>query len=622
MKYYFSFCIVLSLMLFLSTNLISQENAVNDFIAEQKYDDAINVILMGGEIKKLSTTSLENLGYCYLMTRKYGNAETVYAELLTRPKVAIENHVSYAELLLISEKYQQAKEHFLTYLSENEDDLLVYNRMVSCDSLKKWNSEEQDYTIESFNEMNTAYNEICACQKDENFIYLSNKEYAEGEVLIAGNGIPQLNSYNSQGTNKIKDYLTNKYWCSLTVYSESRKQYAHSVRKISKSLQEITLAKSVILFESENNNSIDGLEKFTWQGMPDDINISHPSFTKNGNRLYFTSDMPNGYGGMDIYYSDYKNNQWTVPVNLGNKINTPLDEIAPVVNDSVLYFSSLGLPGYGNFDVFISHIDGNSFSKPENLKAPINSIGQDMFFYPYAGNEFLLSSRRSSIGKGGFDVYKLTKIQDEPVIVPDETVVVVVHQMDIADFNAPKVFFKTNSSEIYSNYDNALKNLADSLIEYKDVHVQLSGYTDISGTDAINSELSIKRAESVAQKLFSFGVPKSQITFEGLSVKQDVIVDNLRYHVAVGTINNDEGAEWFSNRLENRYDILVLPNSKYYSYCVGDFDNIAEADLLKKEIEEKYDLTGVSIASYLGRGLPNFEMSINRRVDFRLFRKK
>ncbi len=54
--------------------------------------------------------------------------------------------------------------------------------------------------------------------------------------------------------------------------------------------------------------------------MPSEINIMHPYFHNKGNRMYFCSDMPGGYGGADIYYSDLINDIWTTPINLGEEI--------------------------------------------------------------------------------------------------------------------------------------------------------------------------------------------------------------------------------------------------------------------------------------------------------------
>ena len=113
----------------------------------------------------------------------------------------------------------------------------------------------------------------------------------------------------------------------------------------------------------------------------------HP-FHVNGKTLYFTSNRKGGFGEMDIYRSVLQDNgQWGQPVNLGNVINSALNEDTPFIteNDSVLYFSSQGHENMGGYDIFKSKIGpANQWSTPENLKYPINTTDDNLFYYPLA----------------------------------------------------------------------------------------------------------------------------------------------------------------------------------------------------------------------------------------------
>ena len=76
-------------------------------------------------------------------------------------------------------------------------------------------------------------------------------------------------------------------------------------------------------------------------------NTAHACLSLDGNRLYFSSDMPGGSGGMDIYYVDRNGTAWTDPVNMGKSVNTAGNEVFPYVSpDGMFYFSSDGLPLY------------------------------------------------------------------------------------------------------------------------------------------------------------------------------------------------------------------------------------------------------------------------------------
>jgi hypothetical protein len=107
--------------------------------------------------------------------------------------------------------------------------------------------------------------------------------------------------------------------------------------------------------------------------------LTHPFLTDNDKTLYFSSDMPGGYGGMDLYCSHYVNEKWTTPENLGNEINTSGNEGHPFIQNNVLYFSSNGHPGLGGIDIFNVRL---SEPNPEivNFGYPINTSSDDFDF--------------------------------------------------------------------------------------------------------------------------------------------------------------------------------------------------------------------------------------------------
>ena len=127
-----------------------------------------------------------------------------------------------------------------------------------------------------------------------------------------------------------------------------------------------------------------------------DQKTGHPAIANRGNRLYFTSNLPEGVGQTDIWYMDkVGENRWLSPVNAGNVINTFGREEYPFVYaDTLLFFASDGHVGYGGLDIFCSVIKGNTFSPPVNLLRPFNSPGDD-FNLVFSGQTGLLSSSRN-----------------------------------------------------------------------------------------------------------------------------------------------------------------------------------------------------------------------------------
>lgn len=137
---------------------------------------------------------------------------------------------------------------------------------------------------------------------------------------------------------------------------------------------------------------------------------THASLSLDGKTLFFTSNRPGGYGGLDIYMS-VKNNDtaWGPAVNLGPDINTPYNEETPFIskNDSVLYFSSQGHLNIGGYDVFYSkRIEKNSWAQPINMGIPVSTADDDLFYYPLENGLHGLMSRIEDGFYPSYDIYR------------------------------------------------------------------------------------------------------------------------------------------------------------------------------------------------------------------------
>ncbi len=137
------------------------------------------------------------------------------------------------------------------------------------------------------------------------------------------------------------------------------------------------------------------------------ITVGHPAISPDELELYFSSDMPGGVGGKDIWVArrNSVNEEFGRPVNLGSVINTKGNELFPYMReDGVLFFASDGHPGLGGLDIFYSERIGDKWSEPVNMGVPINSPGDD-FAIVFKSNEKkgYFSSNRA--GRRGDEIY-------------------------------------------------------------------------------------------------------------------------------------------------------------------------------------------------------------------------
>ncbi|MGE0569413.1 MAG: OmpA family protein, partial [Bacteroidia bacterium] len=146
-----------------------------------------------------------------------------------------------------------------------------------------------------------------------------------------------------------------------------------------------------------------------------EFNCAHPSISEDGKTLYFASDMPGGFGGMDIFYSEMgSDGVWGTPINMGEKINTKGHDMFPfITKENVLYFSSDGHEGLGGLDIYEAPLKDKKANRVYNMGMPINSQMDDFGYYL---NEDLksgfLSSNRTNGGMNDdiFSVEILRKV--------------------------------------------------------------------------------------------------------------------------------------------------------------------------------------------------------------------
>ena len=160
---------------------------------------------------------------------------------------------------------------------------------------------------------------------------------------------------------------------------------------------------------SEFNNSINS--KFDEQS---------GDLSKNGDTLFFCSNRPGGYGGLDIYFSvKLPDNSWGNPQNIGSRINTAYDETYPQINKSgnILNFASNRPESMGGFDIFSSHLINSEWAEATNFGYPINNA-YDNYTISYSRSmRYAYTAQVRPEGMGGLDIYQIIFNNIPPQII-------------------------------------------------------------------------------------------------------------------------------------------------------------------------------------------------------------
>ena len=358
-------------------------------------------------------------------------------------------------------------------------------------------------------DVNSKYNEgTIAITNDGKTMYFTRNDYIDGDYNKSEEGISKLRIYSAQ--------LVNNKWTNIKALPFTSSEYS----------------------------------------------VSHPALSPDNSVLYFSSDMEGGYGQSDIYMvGRNENGAFGVPENLGPEVNTEGRESFPYVDaDGKLFFSSDGHLGLGGLDVFYSSENGGSFSKPQNLGAPVNSNMDDFAFtyFNSVDRGYVTSNRGENPLDDNIYEIRLLKPLDETNIIVSVT---------NAETNAP---LANAEVIVYDDEDNQIGKLTTdangkaelvviSNLEY-DVQANLADFESDSETATaegdkmmINLELEpieeliVEREVTLSNIVFDFD--KSTIRPEA-AFELDKIVETLKKYddinVKIESYTDSRGSESYN----------------------------------------------------------------------------
>jgi outer membrane protein OmpA-like peptidoglycan-associated protein/tetratricopeptide (TPR) repeat protein len=402
--------------LLIVTSLVSyaQLDKANKHFENREYGKAIEVyknILKKGE----NLEALENIANSYRYLRDYAQAEGYFEQLIKKGNTASVNNLYYGLVLKANGKTDEAKEQFKAFAKIFPNDKKVELYIKSCDIQKSLEKKAKQYTVALDAKINSEFSEFCPVFYKDNLVFVSDISMPLSNELEKFYHVYFINIKNNSDKKKMEalPYPINmEYHDGPVNFNPEQNTIAITHVDVDKKRDKDFINRSKLYFSKLEGKKWSNRVPFQYNS--DSYSVAHACYSADGKTLYFASDMPEGFGGMDIYYCSQEGEGWSKPQNLGSKINTAGDEVFPYYRkDEVFFFSSDGHAGFGGLDVFSATKNNESFSGVKNCGADINSSADD-FGIVFADDitTGYLSSDRYSMGKGRDDIYKFTKLNN------------------------------------------------------------------------------------------------------------------------------------------------------------------------------------------------------------------
>ena len=441
------------LLLLISFSGVAQDHGDYDFTPNQSRADQLferkyygrALTIYEGLIKKKNIPNGNyitlKIAECYRRINKIQESEEWYRKA-SFDEAASEYSFYYAEVLMQTGKYEEARKWYQDYLLV-QDDPVAQKRLESIQGMDRFYRDSAFYDIQNL-ALNSEQKDFSPFFAEEGIVFVSSRKrpiidefkqrYHLDESLF-------LNLYRSSKPTSDVDKDVNFFFKKQlgtafhegpgVIFDNGVKMFftRNNVKKGHKVLKGEDGFTRLKLFYAERKDT-----KSYWDQpveLPfNDANFSngHPAILDNGNTLVFVSDRPGTMGKADLFISHKEGETWSEPTNLGPEINSPQREMFPFISKdgSTLYYASEGLGGLGGLDIFRVAIKDGEFGLPVNVGYPVNSSKDDFgFIVDATGKEGFFASNREG-GKGDDDIYyfNYTKppfVRLEGVIVDEDS---------------------------------------------------------------------------------------------------------------------------------------------------------------------------------------------------------
>ncbi len=455
----------LLLLLAFSGTTLAQKNANKGdrYFDKNLFEEAIKYYEL--EVKSGSREyrdySKKRIAECYRISGQFEEAEKAYRKILKRKKNQRDpiNYLNYGKSLKSSAKFAEAKVQFEEFIKKSPDDPMGPIYLQSCDSAQKWLDETIGKEASNLTQINTSETDMAPVFITSSQIAISSSREGTKKAFISFDGgmdikrldlftieLPQLNQDSLGPLPNIPDLSTPLHEGPATFSNNGQEVYFTRMVKGQKNRLKNSITSTLQVYYSKIDSTgtwTEPISAFAFNSS--EYSVGHPSLSITGDTIYFMSDMRGGQGATDIYYSVKDSlGRFIHYTNLGKHVNTFGHELFPYISkNGKLYFSSDAHPGMGKLDIFSAELKHGGWSNVENLKPPVNSIGNDFGIALDGTNPrgFFTSDRFGGIGAE--DIYSFSN--DSPLELVLDSGQLYIRNLKF--FNGLKYVLTNNSGE-------------------------------------------------------------------------------------------------------------------------------------------------------------------------------
>ena len=425
-------CIIIVVVVFLLTGCGAEHSMKKGekFLAIGEYYEASNHFKQA--YSRTKATEREKRGqraakmaYCYDRMGQTQKAIAAYRNVIRYKQDSLETHLAFARLLLKNGNYREAEREYQGVLdslnsaqninlSKDPSDIitLARNGITAARTAPTIKEQGSRYTVKKmdiFNSRRSDFSPMLYGDAFDQLYFTSTRNEAVGDELSGITGTKAGDIFYSEKDDKGKWGKPETIETGLnTEFDEGACCFSTDQREmyLTQCVTDPSYPRYATIAVAQRSDAAWG--KATKMEITKDTlsSYAHPAISPDGQWLYFVSDMPGGKGGLDIWRIRLTSAGLGGVENVGAPINTPGDEMFPTFRpNGDLYFSSDGHPGMGGLDVFIATVGSNGRYQLEHPGYPLNSHGDD-FGLTFEGvkNRGFFSSNRDN-GRGFDHIY-------------------------------------------------------------------------------------------------------------------------------------------------------------------------------------------------------------------------